>query len=188
MSTYSEDSDTNSNIAEAYTAYTSAMPEKPYEKSKITPSPAVPDKKVEPQVNRVESEASKAEKGSLDDQKEYNTRTYTGLSSPGGIVKPARKKGRSKVPKHSERVESPYEEDRAEQDQEEEEEEEEGGGGGDTQEYSGLGTRFEGSPRNRGSKAKLSHTDDFLLGISRPIDFGGRFDAIDKSGRPKKNT
>ena len=190
MSAYSEDSDTNSNIAEAYTAYTSAMPEKPYEKSKMTPSPAVPAKKVEPQVNRVESEASNAEQGSLDDQKEYNTRTYTGLSSPGGIVEPARKKGRSKVPKHSEGVESllkPYEEDRAEQDQEEEEEEEEeGGGGGDTQEYSGLGTRFEGSRRNRGSKAKLSHTDDFLLGISRPIDFGGRFDAIDKSGRPKK--
>lgn len=167
------------------------MPDKTNEKTKNMPPPAVPAKEVEPQVTRVGSEASKAEEKSTHKRKQENTKKHSSLSSLGGIVGPARKKARSKVPTHSERVESAlkqYEEDRAEQ---EEEEEEEGGEEEeeeeDTQKYSDVGTSIQDLPKYRDSqKGKLSHQGDSVLGDQMAVESGSQLGAKVASRRLKE--
>ena len=175
------------------------MPDKTNEKTKNMPPPAVPAKEVEPQVTRVGSEASKAEEKSTHKRKQENTKKHSSLSSLGGIVGPARKKARSKVPTHSERVESAlkqYEEDRAEQEEEEEEggeeeeeeeEEEEGGEEEDTQKYSDVGASIQDLPKYRDSqKGKLSHQGDSVLGDQMAVESGSQLGAKVASRRLKE--
>lgn len=151
------------------------MPEKPYESSKSMLPPALPTEKIESQVDHVEFEASKAQKQSSGNHNQENTRKHPGLFSPGGLVGPARKKARSKVPqRHSEYVESAlrqYEEDRAEQEKEEddceeveikEEEEEE--------DYYGLGSSAFLPWITDFQNAKPGHSDD---SVSRPWEATG---------------
>lgn len=112
-------------------------------------------KKLEPQVDRVESLTPKAEKLRPYEEHEVDATKHSGL---GATIKPTPKKARAKVPEnHPERVESllrQHEKAVAEQREQE-----------DTAEYSGLGTRVKILPRERCfQESKLSHSDDSECG------------------------
>ena len=166
--------------------YTCEMSDQTAKKSKPMPPLGAFAKKLDSQVDRVESGASKAEQKRAQEQHEGDTTKEYGL---GAKVKPMPKKARARVSgTHSKRVESllqQYEEDMAEKEK------------GDSTEYSSLGDGGKRLPRKRDfQESKLSHPDEYESeswrvegsgkNLEGPGGTGGQLGAEVTSSRPRR--